>query len=157
MYRGVSFSKRYRKWLAKIMHKGKTFFLGFFDSEILAAKMYDLAAISLKSEKAILNFSLAEYKSELAPAIITNLDPDSDIISLNWKVWLEIHVTSRYHYNSKKKSSKYRGVTWHSASKRWIARIRDDCKKLKFLGYFQSEEMAAKAYSDAQKTLEKSV
>ena len=49
----------------------------------------------------------------------------------------------------KKKSSIYRGVSWYSRYQKWEARY-----KLKHLGYFQDEEEAAIAYSQAALTAE---
>ena len=42
-------------------------------------------------------------------------------------------------------SSKYRGVSWHKANKKWEVRIRVD-GKTKSLGYFADEIAAARAY-----------
>lgn len=42
-------------------------------------------------------------------------------------------------------SSKYLGVNWNKASNKWVARISIDGKR-KFLGYFDDEEEAHKAY-----------
>ena len=43
-------------------------------------------------------------------------------------------------------SSKYKGVHWNKGTKHWHAHIRVD-KKLKYIGYFDNEEDAAKAYN----------
>lgn len=43
-YKGVTWFKRDSKWQAKICPKGKTIHLGYFDSEIDAAKAYNEAA-----------------------------------------------------------------------------------------------------------------
>ena len=46
------------------------------------------------------------------------------------------------------KSSVYRGSTWHKRDQKWTAQVR--CNgKLRFLGYFASEEAAARAYDTA--------
>lgn len=45
-------------------------------------------------------------------------------------------------------SSKYLGVSWRKAHKRWIAQIRVDGKDI-FLGNFEDEKEAAKAYNKA--------
>ena len=55
-YKGVSWDKIHRKWVAYIC-RGKQRRLGFFISEIDAAKAYDEAAIKLFGEYANKNFS----------------------------------------------------------------------------------------------------
>jgi hypothetical protein len=57
--------------------------------------------------------------------------------------------------NSKKRvfrgqiaTSIYKGVSWYKRQKKWIASIRED-DKLRFLGYYSSEEDAARAYDTA--------
>jgi hypothetical protein len=55
-YRGVCFCKEKQKWLAQIVKAGKKRFLGYFKSEIEAAKVYDEAARKLHGEFARLNF-----------------------------------------------------------------------------------------------------
>lgn len=60
-------------------------------------------------------------------------------------------------HNRKKVSnslSKYKGVGWNLKSKKWCARITFDGKR-KFLGYFNSEEDAARAYDNEAKILHK--
>ncbi len=44
--------------------------------------------------------------------------------------------------------SKYRGVIWHKSNSKWEARIYDNGKQ-RFLGYFTSEEEAARVYDEA--------
>ncbi len=56
-YKGVSWVKRNRKWLASITLKNKKIHLGCFRDEIEAAKAYDRAAIKYHGEFACLNFS----------------------------------------------------------------------------------------------------
>jgi hypothetical protein len=55
-YRGVSFSKRKQKWFAAIRANGKKMWLGYFETEIDAAKVYDDAAKKYHKEFAMLNF-----------------------------------------------------------------------------------------------------
>ena len=58
---GVSFLKSRKRWRAAIRHHGKRTFLGYFDSEIEAAKAYDRAAIKYHGEFARLNFPRENY------------------------------------------------------------------------------------------------
>lgn len=53
---------------------------------------------------------------------------------------------------SKGKTSQYRGVYWNRERSRWVASIRGE-SKLIFLGYFDCETLAAKAYDTAAKNL----
>lgn len=54
-YLGVSWSKREKKWRASIQKNGKTKSLGYWDSEIKAAKVYNYEAIKLHGTFAKLN------------------------------------------------------------------------------------------------------
>lgn len=53
---GVSFDKRSGLWAAYVGHLRKKIFLGYFDSEIAAARAYDKAALEYHKEFARLNF-----------------------------------------------------------------------------------------------------
>ena len=54
-FKGVSFHKQANKWTAQIMTKGKLKYLGLFESEKEAAKMYNEKAIELFGDFAKLN------------------------------------------------------------------------------------------------------
>jgi hypothetical protein len=55
-FRGVSYSKRYGKWRARICFEGKCADLGLFTEEEEAARAYDRKAVELFGEFARLNF-----------------------------------------------------------------------------------------------------
>jgi len=67
-YRGVSFSKRKGKWFAAIRANGKKLWLGYFDSELAAAKAYDRAARKYHGQFATLNFPIENYDNEICPS-----------------------------------------------------------------------------------------
>jgi hypothetical protein len=55
-FKGVTYDKRYDKWCARITSKGGRFWLGWFDTEIEAARAYDRKAVEVHGEFARLNF-----------------------------------------------------------------------------------------------------
>ncbi len=55
-YKGVTWHKRGRKWMAQIHHKGKHYHLGLFTDLTEAALAYDVAAADMFGEFAWLNF-----------------------------------------------------------------------------------------------------
>ena len=56
-YRGVHWDKQVKRWRAHLQSDGKHIGLGYFDSEIDAARAYDAAAKKYHGEFARLNFS----------------------------------------------------------------------------------------------------
>lgn len=55
-YRGVHWDKQVKRWRAALQSQGKYIGLGYFDSEIAAAKAYDAAARKYHKDFAMLNF-----------------------------------------------------------------------------------------------------
>jgi len=55
-YKGVGWSKQNKGWMARIVHKGKTFYLGTHNTPEEAARFYDEAAKKYHGEFAWLNF-----------------------------------------------------------------------------------------------------
>lgn len=64
-YKGVSWSNRCGKWLAKIVYKGKSIYIGYFDDEVSAARAYDAKAKEMFGEYAELNFGKGRGALEL--------------------------------------------------------------------------------------------
>ena len=56
IYKGVSWKKQDRKWVVQISCQSKDYHLGYFDSEIEAARKYDRKAKELFGEFAKTNF-----------------------------------------------------------------------------------------------------
>ena len=52
-----------------------------------------------------------------------------------------------------KKTSKFKGVCWHKNNKTWTAYITGTPSKIKHLGSFKSEQVAAEAYNKAARIL----
>ena len=65
-----------------------------------------------------------------------------------------LQLTSNRHNCSKDKkgTSKYTGVSWHKASKKWASQIRIN-GKVKHIGYFSNEIDASKAYQSKLESL----
>ena len=72
----------------------------------------------------------------------------------NRKANLRLATCAQNNYNSrnfrKSESSKYKGVRWNKQIKKWAVIICFN-KKSKFIGYFEDEKQAAKAYDKAAK------
>ncbi len=54
-FKGVTYCKQHRKWLARCRGRGRTYRLGYFDNEVDAARAYDRKAVELFGEFARLN------------------------------------------------------------------------------------------------------
>jgi hypothetical protein len=63
-YKGVYWNKQTRKWISRLAVKGRRICLGYFASEIEAAKAYDLCAVTHFGEFAVLNFPTTSGKLE---------------------------------------------------------------------------------------------
>ncbi|XP_071705557.1 AP2-like ethylene-responsive transcription factor TOE3 isoform X2 [Rutidosis leptorrhynchoides] len=135
-YRGVTFYRRTGRWESHIWDCGKQVYLGGFDTAHAAARAYDRAAIKFRGVEADINFSLDDYEDDLKQ--MSNLSKEEFV-----------HVLRRQSTGFPRGSSKYRGVTLHKCG-RWEARMGQFLgKKYVYLGLFDTEVEAARAYDKA--------
>ncbi|XP_073311260.1 floral homeotic protein APETALA 2-like isoform X2 [Primulina huaijiensis] len=135
-YRGVTFYRRTGRWESHIWDCGKQVDLGGFDTAHTAARAYDRAAIKFRGVEADINFSLNDYADDSKQ--MKNLTKEEFV-----------HVLRRQSSGCPRGSSKYRGVTLHKCG-RWEARMGEFLgKKYVYLGLFDTEIEAARAYDRA--------
>ncbi|XP_014510210.1 floral homeotic protein APETALA 2 isoform X2 [Vigna radiata var. radiata] len=135
-YRGVTFYRRTGRWESHIWDCGKQVYLGGFDTAHAAARAYDRAAIKFRGVEADINFNIEDYEDDLKQ--MSNLTKEEFV-----------HVLRRQSTGFPRGSSKYRGVTLHKCG-RWEARMGQFLgKKYVYLGLFDTEIEAAKAYDKA--------
>nr|XP_009804919.1 PREDICTED: AP2-like ethylene-responsive transcription factor TOE3 isoform X1 [Nicotiana sylvestris] len=136
-YRGVTFYRRTGRWESHIWDCGKQVYLGGFDTAHAAARAYDRAAIKFRGVEADINFNLEDYEDDLKQQM-KNLTKEEFV-----------HVLRRQSTGLPRGSSKYRGVTLHKCG-RWEARMGQLLgKKYVYLGLFDTEVEAARAYDKA--------
>ncbi|XP_030492624.2 APETALA2-like protein 3 isoform X2 [Cannabis sativa] len=135
-YRGVTFYRRTGRWESHIWDCGKQVYLGGFDTAHAAARAYDRAAVKFRGLEADINFNISDY--------------DEDIKHMsNFSKEEFVHILRRQSTGFSRGSSKYRGVTLHKCG-RWEARMGQFMgKKYIYLGLFDSEIEAARAYDKA--------
>ncbi|CAL5334409.1 unnamed protein product [Camellia sinensis] len=135
-YRGVTFYRRTGRWESHIWDCGKQVYLGGFDTAHAAARAYDRAAIKFRGIEADINFNLSDYEDDLKQ--MTNMTKEEFV-----------HILRRQSTGFSRGSSKYRGVTLHKCG-RWEARMGQFLgKKYIYLGLFDNEVEAARAYDQA--------
>ncbi|KAL7608556.1 AP2-like ethylene-responsive transcription factor TOE3 [Lactuca sativa] len=135
-YRGVTFYRRTGRWESHIWDCGKQVYLGGFDTAHAAARAYDRAAIKFRGMEADINFNLEDYEDDVKQ--MSTLTKEEFV-----------HVLRRQSTGFPRGSSKYRGVTLHKCG-RWEARMGQFLgKKYVYLGLFDTEVEAARAYDKA--------
>ncbi|KAH7842104.1 hypothetical protein Vadar_001517 [Vaccinium darrowii] len=135
-YRGVTFYRRTGRWESHIWDCGKQVYLGGFDTAHTAARAYDRAAIKFRGPDADINFNISDYDEDLKQT--KNLTKEEFV-----------HILRRHSTGFSRGSSKFRGVTLHKCG-RWEARMGQFLgKKYIYLGLFDTELEAARAYDKA--------
>ncbi|KAJ0984353.1 hypothetical protein J5N97_002709 [Dioscorea zingiberensis] len=135
-YRGVTFYRRTGRWESHIWDCGKQVYLGGFDTAHSAARAYDQAAIKFRGVDADINFRLEDYEEEMKQ--MGNLSKEEFVL-----------VLRRQSAGFPRGSSRFRGVTLHKCGK-WEARMGQFLgKKYVYLGLFDTEIEAARAYDRA--------
>ncbi|KAJ4849208.1 hypothetical protein Tsubulata_025971 [Turnera subulata] len=135
-YRGVTFYRRTGRWESHIWDCGKQVYLGGFDTAHAAARAYDRAAIKFRGVDADINFNVSDYEEDIKQ--MSNFTKEEFV-----------HILRRQSTGFSRGSSKYRGVTLHKCG-RWEARMGQFLgKKYIYLGLFDSETEAARAYDKA--------
>lgn len=135
VFRGVTLFRPTGKWRAQISAGGKTLSLGDHDTEQDAARAFDRAVIHKSGLQAKTNFPISDYEDELDQLqALTH----QELVAL---------LRSRAR-KSGSQSSQYRGVSLLRQTGRWHAQINVGGRQV-HLGFFTSEEAAARAYDRA--------
>lgn len=146
-YRGVSYDRKKAKWRVqiKVAALGKSgVSVGYFDTEELAARAYDRAAIGLlgrDNPNLQTNFDLSDYAEEPIP-LLTGKTREEVKTTLKTE---RIKQAPRRRFTSRQRTSRFMGVGSSNRKNQWQARILVH-GKVTHLGYYETEEEAARVY-----------
>jgi uncharacterized protein YueI len=115
-----------KRWTAQISYDNKRHYLGTFDTKHEAALAYDKAARQCGEDMPL------NYERIAAEEAV-----------------VKVHIPAVWE-SGLRQSSEYRGVSWNKSSNKWKAQINYDGKR-HYLGVFEDEEEAARAYDIAEK------
>lgn len=118
-YKGIHPYGNTGGWRAAVSKEGKKVWSGVFDTEFEAALAYDAVARKVFGEFANLNFPFLQAE----------------------------HVDTEVGIKRSRYTSRFRGVSWKSKIKKWVAQISVGGRKI-HLGCFDCEEEAAKVYDE---------
>mmetsp|Transcript_39760 Transcript_39760/g.71370 ORF Transcript_39760/g.71370 Transcript_39760/m.71370 type:complete len:956 (-) Transcript_39760:110-2977(-) len=143
-YRGVSYDKKKQRWRVqiKVASLGRSgVSVGYFDTEVGAARAYDKTAIGLLGREGVYtNFPMSDYNDvEIQP--LNGLSRDEVKVFLK----TERTRTPRTMAQNKRRTSKFLGVGSSFRKNQWQARILIK-GKVTHLGYYGTEEEAARIY-----------
>ncbi|KAK9827231.1 hypothetical protein WJX74_011066 [Apatococcus lobatus] len=133
-FMGVFWASDRQQWEARIWTRAgdQHRLVGRYESAEAAARAYDQAAVALHGPEAFTNFS-----GTASPASVPT---DMHQAAMNSS---PAHRMPRNALG--KGSSKFRGVSWHKDNMKWRATIFKGSKPV-HIGYFDSQETAARAY-----------
>lgn len=146
-YRGVSYDRKKAKWRVqiKVAALGKSgVSVGYFDTEEAAARAYDRAAIGLLGHvnpNLQTNFPLLDYEGESIPPL-TGKTREEVKTTLKSE---RIKQAPRRRFTSRQRTSRFMGVGSSNRKNQWQARILVH-GKVTHLGYYETEEEAARVY-----------
>ncbi|PSC77007.1 AP2-like ethylene-responsive transcription factor TOE3 [Micractinium conductrix] len=146
-FRGVSYDRKKAKWRVqiKVAALGKSgVSVGYFDTEEAAARAYDRAAIGLlgrDNPNLQTNFDARDYTGETIPPL-TGKTREEVKTTLKSE---RIKQAPRRRFTSRQRTSRFMGVGSSNRKNQWQARILVH-GKVTHLGYYETEEEAARVY-----------
>jgi len=148
-YRGVSFNRKTNKFKAVITTKGKQTFLGYFESEVDAAKAYDAACIECRGASALLNFP--RDSGQAAPTKPTIDTAGARALERKEGAGSPGPSPASSPLSAGGIKPQFHGVSWCKNQNKWKAVILSEHGTEQVLGYFDSQDAAAERFDDELK------